>query len=317
MNNSIKYIKILLIALFLILFISLIFGGLVEIVPPPPIQLEKNGFTKMNELKIESLRKMPDNSFCHDSFVEIKYCIDDDFKQKRLGKNHDENVQWSKNLYSNLYAVYSEKFIRQAFYVFRGAEWEIDKIKFIRDKYLSIQKEGKQAGVLETNSDIDKKFKEIADVFSKYDSVMSFVNSCNAAANSEKNLNLPFPIDISKDLISRSFAFLLNNTKDEFLKNCGRLEKKLMEVPQLMFLAHVKFLDNKINEYNGRYISCESQIEYSKNVYQPLMKDIETIYQDDIYNENSSSTEYNRLYERIKIQNAEAYRHFNKKKFEF
>ena len=69
---------------------------------------------------------------------EIKYFIKSDYIENRFGNTQAENDDKKAILSKNLYTVYSDKFIKQAFYFFKGSAWSYDDLKFIICNYLLI-----------------------------------------------------------------------------------------------------------------------------------------------------------------------------------
>ncbi len=287
--------------------------GFMSLSKSDEIQKPKNQFAEKIELKIDSLKRMPESSFCKKFHDEIKYYIEDDYANNRLGKTQSENDQLKKNLSSNLYVAYADKFIKQAFYVFKGSEWDAKKLNFIRTEYKTLQNDGKQTGMLEINSITNNKFEEIKSIFAKYDEVTGFINSCKAFSFSNyDDLFTGFPISIVQKKIIRSKDYLKNKLENDYVKNCTRLETSLRDVPQILFKAHVRYLDNKITRWKGEYkYYYSSQADYNIRLYTPLSNEIEGL-DNEIYNVGSFDTEYNKLINKLYEDGNAAYLHFNK-----
>jgi hypothetical protein len=276
------------------------------------IQLPKNSYTKGIEQQIDSLKKMPESSFCEKFYNEIKFYIEEDFINNRFGNTQLENDQWKKNLSSNLYAAYTDKFIKQAFYVFNGSEWEEKKINFIRAEYKTLQNEGKQTNMLEQNSITDIKLNEIQNIFAKYDEITGFINSCKAFSLSKyTDINTSFPISDVETKISRSKEYLGNNLENDYVKSCKRLKTNLSEVPMILFKAHVIYLDNKINYFSGKYINCCSSLaEYNNNVYSIIDDEIGKLYIESYTGISIQDIEYEKLNDKWKLESTAAYNHY-------
>jgi hypothetical protein len=288
----------------------LIRGCIKKPIDPPPIQLPENTNTKVIEQKIDSLKKMPISSFCDLFHIEIKNYIEMDYTDQRLGENASENEQWKKILSSNLYAAYTEKFITQAFYVFNHSEWEVEKLDFIRKEYQALQKYGYQTGFLEKNTITDQIFDYIKNIFVTYDGILGFINSCSAFKFEEyDNFNNEFPfIKIEQDIL-RSKEYLKSNLENEQVGNCLRLKSSLFDVPQILFAAHVRYLDNKISHLSGKYINYKDVKDYSKYIYTPLFNEIEKL-DNNIYQSENFDSEYGRLKNKLELESTEAYKHF-------
>jgi hypothetical protein len=306
-----KTLKITLAVIVVAAITIAIIWGFMSVGDSGEIELAQKSGSKAIEQKIDSLKKMPNSSFCDSFYKEIKYYIDDDYSLNRLGNNQSENDQWKKNLSSNLYAAYTDKFIQQAFYVFKGSEWDEQKLDFIRSEYQMLQKDGIQTGMLEKNSNTDGKLNEIRNILLKYSEIRDFINSC-------KGFNVPnptiletqFPISIVQANIIRSEEYLKNDLGNDYVKNCMRLKTNLSEVPQYLFKAHVKYLDDKISYWEGGYRTTGgSQPIYSQDIYLPVLEEIEQL-DNNIYNIDNFSTEYNELKDKWEKEGEKAYYYF-------
>ena len=287
--------------------------GFMSLSKSDEIQKPKNQFAEKIEQKIDSLKRMPESSFCKKFHDEIKYYIEDDYTNNRLGKTQSENDQRKKDLSSNLYVAYADKFIKQAFYVFKGSEWDAKKLNFIRTEYKTLQNDGKQTGMLEINSITNNKFEEIKSIFAKYDEVAGFINSCKAFSFSNyDDLDTGFPNSTVKNDLIRSLEYLKSNLGNDYVKNCARLKTSLRDVPQILFKAHVRYLDNKITRWKGEFKNvCYSQADYNNRLYTPLSNEIQGL-DNEIYNVGSFDTEYNRLINKLYEDGNAAYLYFNK-----
>lgn len=308
-----KTVKITLSLIVLATIVTVVIRGCIKEPESDVIQLPENTNTKIIEQKIDSLKKMPISSFCDIFHIEIKNYIEMDYTDQRLGENATENDQWKKILSSNLYAAYTDKFISQAFYVFKGSEWQVEKLNFIRKEYQALQKNGYQSGLLEKNSITDQIFNDIKYIFVKYDEITGFINSCKAFSFTEyDNFEHEFPISNVEQDIVRSKEYLDSNLENEHVGNCSRLKSSLNDIPQILFDAHVKYLDNKINHLSGKYVDSKNQADYSTNLYLPLYNEIEKL-DNNIYKTNNFDSEYGRLINKLKLEGETAYNYFQKK----
>ena len=278
-----------------------------EIIQDP---VQNNG-EEINK-KIDSLKRMPESSFCKKFHDEIKYYIDDDYTNNKLGKTQSENDQLQKDLSSNLYVAYTDKFIKQAFYVFIDSQWDEIKLNFIRTEYQALQKDGNQSGMLEKNSETDEKLNEIKNIIAKYDEITNFINSCKAFSfPGSENIESTFPISTIESDITRSVAYLNNNLENNYVNICERLKTSLRDVPMILFESHVKYLDSKINHSIGKYIDYQLQRDYSKDIYTPLSNEIDQL-NNSIYNIDLDSfyAEYKKLDIKLKNEGTAAYNYF-------
>lgn len=279
-----------------------VFLGIQYIIDPPPPPPAKNQFIAKIEQEIEQLKQKPDNKFCKDYYNEVAFHINDYYKQNRFGNNQSENDQLKENLSKNLYAAYADKFIKQAFYVFRGSEWKVDDLKFIRSEYQTLRK----SSLLEKGSTVDKEFTKIQTIFDKYDEIVALISSCKGFAFSGTALSNRFPIADVQSKIARAADYRKNNLENGYVNNCIRLHDGLREIPQALFRAHVHYLDNKIDEWSEMYSNYNSHSDYVNNLNRPLKTEIDTL-DNDIYNVSNFDSEYKRLSGKWSADNTKAY----------
>ena len=307
-----KTVKITLAVIVVAAIIAAAVMGYYKITVVPPIEIEKDQSIKIIKDKIDTLKKMPESSFCKKFHDEIKYYIDDDYTNNKLGKTQSENDQMQKDLSSNLYVAYTDKFIKQAFYVFIDSQWDEIKLNFIRTEYQALQKDGNQSGMLEKNSETDEKLNEIKNIIAKYDEITNFINSCKAFSFPEyENIESTFPISTIESDITRSVAYLNNNLENNYVNICERLKTSLRDVPMILFESHVKYLDSKINHSIGKYIDYQLQRDYSKDIYTPLSNEIDQL-DNSIYNIDLDSfyAECKKLDIKLKNEGTAAYNYF-------
>lgn len=302
-----KTVKITLAVVVISAITATIIWGFMSLSKSDEIQLPKNLFINKIELKIDSLKKITESSFCDKYHEEIKYYIEDDYRNKRLGNTQKENEQWKKNLSSQLYAAYTAKFIMQAFYVFKGSEWENQKLNFIRKEYQALQLEGIKSGFLETNSNNDIKFNEIKNILIKYDEITGFINSSKIITCNVYSLDAEFPISFVQNQISISINYINNNLENDYVNNCERLKIELNAIPQILFKEHVKYLDNKITAFSEQYKIYKTYIDYKNNLYTPLLYQINNLNHDFYPN---TDEEYERLRNKWQADDTNAYYYF-------
>lgn len=267
--------------------------------PPPPPQ---NQFTAKIEEEIKQLNEKPDSEFCEAFYKEIAYRINLFYEQKKFGGNQLENDQWKENLEKNLYAAYAEKFVKQAKTIFRGSEWNPDALQFIQAE----KNELRRSNLLVAGSPVDREFANIQTVLDKYNEIESFISSCRGYDYSETDLSARFPITDVQSKIDRINSLLSHRLENEFVYNCTRLHEGLNEIPQALFNKHVRYLDNKINNWSEMYPNYNSQRDYSNNLYIPIKDEIEDL-DNDMYNVTNFENEYNRLLKRWSDDNSKAY----------
>jgi hypothetical protein len=252
--------------------------------PPPPPPPPKNQLIKGIEHDIDSVKTLPESRFCDVFFREINARIENWHAEGRLGDNPSDNDQWKENLSRDLYTVYADKFTNQTLYVFRGHEWAINYLNFIRLESRTLIASKRLAP-----GPVREKFGEIQTVFNKYDEIVGFVSSC-------KNFYYSAPDDILavKSKISRTEAYRNNHLENEYVNNCTRLHNQLNEVPQALFEAHVRYLDSQIKNSLGKYSEYESQGEYVAKFHKPFLDEIKAL-DNEIYKVDNFNSEYRRL----------------------
>lgn len=246
-----------------------------EVLPP------QNAFVERIQNEIDSIKAQPDSEFNKSIYNDITYLIDDHYKPHppqypygRLGDTQWENDQQKKNLSRNLYSAYVNKFLEQAFYVFKNKEWNSADLAFIRSEYKELQ----DSPYLESGNPINSKFGEIKGIFDKYDEVNRFISSCNNLSYpNEPSLNDKFPINDVRSNLDQAKTYRNTKLGNSYLNNCQRLHIALNAIPQTLYDKHYKYLDNKINHWSGMYVGYNSQKAYTDNLFTPLKNEIELL----------------------------------------
>jgi hypothetical protein len=305
-----KTIKVTLATVVVVIIGLFVIRSLVISPPAPEPPLPNNEFIKRIERKIDSLSQLPASRFCGNVYGEIKYLIKNYYTQRRLGKDALENKQQHENLSIKLYATYAAKFLEQTFFVFGHSQWKNEDLQFIRHEYQTLR----NSSLLEANSPVDKKFREIQTVLEKYDEIAGFISDCRDFSYFASIFSHRFPIANVQDKISQATRYLNNHLDNSYVYRCTRLHDGLRGIPQVLFRTHVRYLDDKINSWSGLYDQYNSQLDYYNNLYMPLKKEIETL-DNDIYNINNDiyTVDYERLLKRLEEDGRKAYDYFNKK----
>lgn len=283
----------------------------IEEIQPP----SGNKITDEHEQKIKSLEKMTVSTFCYSLHKEIKEGIEIDFIDNNLSKIPSENEQWKNILTRKLYAAYTAKFINQAFYVFEVSDWEVKQINFISKEYQALQIEGNKTGLLVKNSVTDQKLNEIKNILAKYNEINGLINSCQNFPIPGYELSDEFPINTIEYYIKRSKEYLESNLENIYVNKCSRLKANLREVPQILFDAHVKYLDKKINHWTGNYNEGDGPKEwndYKQDIYMPLSTEIDKLLDNNIYNVANFDTECQKLRKKLDQEGVDAFDFYNK-----
>jgi hypothetical protein len=292
-----------------------IFFWIKSIKEPEKVKASENQFTRKIKQEIEQLKAKPDNWFCKDFYQEVAYHINDFYKPLppkfpygRFGTTQSENDQWKENLESNLYFAYTEKFIKQAKTVFRGSEWRPADLKFIQVE----KNELKKSKFLVAGSPLDNDFANIQSTLNKYNEIVSFISSCKGFVYTKAELRDHFPVSDVQGKIARASSLRNNHLENEFANKCSRLHDGLTEIPQYLFGAHVRYLDDKISSRSGMYSYYNSQSEYANIFYKPLKAQVDEL-DNDIYNVSNFDSEYNRLTKKLDSDSQRAYNYFSNK----
>jgi hypothetical protein len=306
-----KIVKITLAVLVTAAIAVALIWGFMSVSDSGEIQTAENQFTKKIKLKIDSLKIMPASSFCEKNYKEIKFYIEDDYSNNRLGSNRSDNDAMKKSLINQLYAAYTDKFFEQAFYIFNGSDWDEKKLKFVRAEYQALQKEGMEMGLLEESSTAYKTFNVIRNIFAKYDELNNFVATCHTYSNNiSNNMLIEFPISDVDSLIKQSNLYLANDLENIFVKNCIPARRSLMSVPDDFLKAHNAFLENKIDAAKGMYTKCNNYTHWSNIVYDPLNEEITKI-SNPMYNLDDANAFEQELLRKSALEEVPAYRFFD------
>jgi hypothetical protein len=276
--------------------------------PQPPVidSLEKTANPWVKDLKqdIDSIVPSQVNfNKAWKSYVNIQTRIDDNYQNKRLSEvaGDDASNETNKRLLSErLYAVYFKKFVELTYKVFNGSHWKSNDLTFIGKEIEKLKKSPHFDGKDYQGNSVN----EINAVLSKYREIAGFISTCNNFSYSYYGLSDRFP-DVS-DKVQKSRTYLANNLGNPYVNNCTRLKDGLRNIPQSLFKAHVRYLDNKIDNWSDLYSNYSSQINYYDSLYMPMKNEI-NILENDIYNVSPLQSEYDRLLRKWSADNIKAF----------
>lgn len=273
---------------------------LVEPPPPPPVE---NQFTQIIDEEINALKTLKVVSFkdLKASYEDVKFDIDDYYGENRLGKNQTENNQSRERLSKNLYSIYVVKFINLANSFFRRSEWNLQDIAFIRNESKAL----KNSKFLQKGNGVDIQITQIQKVLSKYDEINVFISSCKGFSYSSNSFNSVYPIDLIKQKIQRAAIYKKNKLENTLVNNCTRLHTQLNQTNNVLFNAHIKYLNNKINTYSETYSAYNSHGEYAREFYLKLKGEINGL-DNDIYTVSNFDSEYDNLIYMLNQDNSNA-----------
>jgi hypothetical protein len=278
-----------------------------EIGPEGKIISNENQFRPIIEKEIDQLSKMPDSKFCKADYDLLVFHINEYHKTKKLGSTPSENNINKTNLSGQAYAVYADKFIQQAFYIFNHAEWNPADLNFIRAENLRL----KSSSLLGSGSTVSKKFSEIDNILKKHDEISAFISSCKKFSSYKTGLVDLFPIAQVNGMISQAAAYRSSGLGNSYVNNCSRFQDGLKNIPKDLFFAHTKYLDSKINYWSGMYVNYGSFKTYADNVYKPLKQEIDQL-DNSIYKVSNFEGEKNLLKAKWQKDADKAYINFDK-----
>ena len=235
-----------------------------------------NPFVKNIAQKIDELQSKPVNKFCKKDYDEIKFDIAEKNKKSQFGSGK-EGEKWHQSLSVNLFRVYAAKFIDQAFYVFQNNEWKKEDLEIIDIETARLQTDTNHSA----DDAFEPKFKEIRQIYNKYMEVVKFIMNANSLPHYGTGLSDHFPVAEVQRKMSEAKTLRDNHLGNEYVNNCTRLHDRLKEIPQNLFNAHVKYLDDKIDKFVKKYSDPEynftSQAEYARILNKPIQDEIEVI----------------------------------------
>lgn len=274
----------------------------------PPLKTE---FEDRIKNDIDSIRKMPINRFNGKVYRNTLYLINQyaqpqppTYPYGRLGNTQAKADETKQRLTKDLHVAYAEKFIAQAYYVFKGSQWPIEQLSFIQSEKNFIQNNAK----FESSTATARYFVQIQTILSKYNEITAFVNRCKGFSDTSTTLSYRFPVDDVALLIAQANAYLISDLGNEYVSKCTRLRNELAKVNQVLFTAHIGYLCNKINHWSGFYVEYNSHRDYVHNLYIPIKSEIELL-DNATYNSNSFKDQYNRLLNKWNDDNSNAYKH--------
>lgn len=281
------------------------------------VTIEKTHYQKIED-SIKSIRALPINTFSKDKYEELRSLIEQwespappQHPYGRFGDTKSENDFNKNNLTSNLYAAYSQKFIEQAYNVFKGSECKYDDFNFIRKEAKTLS----QSPYLKNGSFVYNSLKEIQQILNKYDEINRFINEA-------KNLKTPdgasapiavkFPIEEVNSKINQSRTYLNSNLGNSYVNNCSRLKQELRDIPNILFQKHIQYLNKKLDYWTGTYSAgYRTLTAYRDNVYSPINNEINSL-SNQTYNVPDFDSRRASLRSKWELEARSAWNHFNK-----
>lgn len=304
---QIKYLKPVISIIVLAVIVIVIINSLVETAPPPPPRPPENNFVKNIQADIDNLSLLPDNQFCKATFKSIAYRINQDYTNQNYGKSEYANFTWKESLMKNLYAAYTGKFIKQAFFVFNHPFWEKSDLNFIREEVKGL----KNSTYLEGGSIFSDKFTEINSIFDKYDSITAFISDCKGFSFMDMSLTAVFPVSDVQNNLLKATAYDYN-TGNSYVNNCSRLHIELKSVPEILFKSHVEYIDALLAHHKFDYQGLSNFTQYRNDIFLPLDSILDGLENmQSVYGVPNFQSQYNRLRSLLDSNSRDAYLYFN------
>lgn len=306
-----KKLKISLVVIVVAAIGAGIFFGLQSITDQKSVKAPVNQFTLKIEKEIEQIKEL-DDSFCKDCYNKVAFHINEFYKPSpptypygRFGDTQSANDQWKEILETILYSAYSDKFIMQVKKVFSGSDWKYEDLKFIQAENNKLKK----SKLLIAGSPVDRGLTDIQTALNKYNEITSFIATCKGFSYSGNSITADrFPITEVQGKISRAASYRNNHLGNEYVNNCTRLHNGLKEIPQILFHAHVRYLDNKIDYWSNMWCNYNSHKDYLGNIYTPLNVEINDFKKSTIYSGINIDGESTRLLNKWSADNQKAYK---------
>ena len=250
---------------------------------------------------------MSNNNFSKAEYDLVVYHIDDNHRSGKLGSTPSQNNINKTNLSGQAYAVYANKFIEQAFYVFDRPVWNPADLSFIRAENSRLR----SSSLLGAGTPVSNKFSEIDQILKKHDEISAFISSCKKFSSDKTGLSYRFPNAQVNGMISQATVYRASGLGNIYVKNCLRLQGGLKNIPKDLFFAHTKYLDSKIKYWSGMYVNYGSLKTYRESLYIPLKQEIDQL-DNSIYKVSNFEGEKNLLKAKWQKDADKAYIHFDK-----
>jgi len=251
----------------------------IKLPSPPPLGIE---FTGDIEKKIKLIDSLPDNTLCSKLYINLNGAIESWHEEGRFGgKNTLQNDQWKNILTQKLYSAYVTKFINQAYFAFRNSSCkDTATLNFIRREYQTLQK----SELLEKSGPVDSNLTKIQKILERHDEISNFISD---------NRNYSFSsIQNVKNRLADVKRHQNSPLETGSVDLCKHLLEGLGNIPQILFNAHVRYLNNKIRNWRGshkNYNPCKKDslgkyffdpnesIKYQRERYGQLEGEIEAL----------------------------------------
>ena len=263
-----------------------------------------NQFVSKIEKDIESLRTASINSFSKNFYKDIQAELDGFHNDGYLEVDPIQNNILYKSLSKNLFSTYVPKFVNETYRKFEGSRWSNSDLSFIENEIIEI----KQNRFFDAEkSSFIPKFNEIGSLISKYREIASFINSSKSyPTHLSYTVESKFPVDGAKKIVGKSLQYINVVSESRYIRNIKWLQESLEELPHEIYNKHLYFLEKQIKAYRRGYVALNSQAEFSRELYQPLLTGIREFVKYEIVSSSKYKSDYARLLKMLNEVNDEA-----------
>lgn len=203
--------------------------GIPPDVPPPP---EKNSLVQEVQKKIDSLSTSSRTKFCNGFYNSIKNDVEVYAQNKKI------EAIWEDNLLKNLDYTYKSIFLKQAYFIFNGNDWEEKDLRIIRSETGKLM----QSKYITNKDSLNSVFK----ILQEYDSIYAFIASAryfygNATVTDMYQL---YDFKTAQQYIYRAVGYY---NLHHYINNSTRLQSDLQNIRGAMHNNHIAYLSNKVN----------------------------------------------------------------------
>lgn len=308
-TTAIKSIKIALaiVAMGVVGFLACKFIGekMDDVVEKP--SFDPTTFTKKLDVRIDSLKNMPEYSFCRDLYDLTMHDITFYDSQNVLDPEDRSNDSVVAVYYKKtLLVAYCNKFCAQTKFVFEKTNWKKENIDFIRKETDNIINTEYM-----TSGTCYNKLAEIKSVLKERDNIMNFIKKCGYPETSG-DVGVHYDQDNDSRLISKAKNYLDGNgLNHKEILNDSKIKKGLETVNVVTCYRHFNYLKRKVEFWSKKYSEFDRQLDYSNIIYTPLAAQVNAvdnviyhIDQDDFYQK------YNEIKRNLDTNNDKAYYYY-------
>jgi hypothetical protein len=264
--------------------------------------------------EINKFKPLPDTVFYKDVYLNIKDKIDSyynphppQYPYGRFGKTQNDNDLFYDIFSKNLFTIYSDKFIKQSFFVFSKPVWSIQDVVFIREEIKELQNSQLLVGSVKDT------LISLQQILGKYYEINNFLaNRTSLLLPEDRNsLNSEFPFNDLSSIISNIDSYSSNNLGNSYVNNNRQLHSKLSRKKKKLINIYLKYLETKLNNWEGNFKEFPNFNTYTDIAYKPLKKQIVDFKNNCKKNNyNYDTNRYKALLPKLEAESSIAYFYF-------